>query len=108
MVDALLGDEGSAKLIVSVPEKPRATSRQQSPKRKRQILSRTILTAKERAAWLAYERFSSYSAVGRELGISRQAATKLVKKAHDIENIRSRSIRVTQTLPTGSRGEELV
>ncbi len=108
VVDALLDDAGSASLIVTVPAERRGTSQQKPQKRKRLTLARTELTSQERAAWLAYEKLGTYAAVGRDLGISRQGATKLVKKAHEIEHNRSRSIQATQTLPTGARGEALI
>lgn len=67
------------------------------------------LTDRDREAWTAYARLHTFTAVGDSLGISRQAATKLIESAErKINAATNRRSARTQALPTGGRGESLV
>lgn len=94
---------------------PTAKHREQIPsnaKRKtmRQKSKNRPLTPSETKAWTLYQTIPTYTGVGRELGVSRQAATELIKRAiRKIEGHTSSSKSVrTKALPSGPRGDALV
>jgi hypothetical protein len=69
------------------------------------------LTPRETAAWTAYQNIPKYEHVASVIGGTRQNATKLVKSAQEklkLIEARSRSVRTTQRLPAGARGEAAV
>ena len=67
------------------------------------------LTEKQQLAYSSYMSLRNYSEVGKVLGKSRQAATKLVKAAvAKVEAISSRSVRARRALPTDGRGNLIV
>ena len=66
------------------------------------------LTRRQQEAWLAYESRKTYTAVGQELGISRSAATKLVKRAKEKLDAPARSVSARTRLPTDKREQETI
>lgn len=74
-------------------------------RRKRQ--PKPDLTKAEKAAWEAYVRHRTFVGAARERKISRQAATKLIKRAKEkmkAAEVSSRSVPARRTLATDKRG----
>jgi len=85
---------------------PRPAKSRTTPKRCRR---QRPLTEKEQVAWASYMRVQNYTEVARQLEISRQAATKLIKSAiNKTGHQTTRSVGSHKRLPTDARGNVAV
>jgi hypothetical protein len=106
-LDALLGD--GVQSVTVLPGKSAARVKPGGGKKARRRVVQSQLTSKQKAAWLAYGPLKSYAAVAEGLGISRQAATKLIKAAvARLEPLSGRSVPTRRSLPRDRRGQEIV
>ncbi len=106
LADAIFGDAGSEAGVVANQLGGAAPKAASTKKHKRARC--TKLTITELRALEMYDEQGTYTATARKLGISRQGASTLVKKAKTKIGSASRSVQAKQTLPKDRRAQEMV
>jgi hypothetical protein len=107
-LDAATVIETSGLLVPQTPQTsqtPKKTAGKKPVKRHRR--PRNIPTNRQLDAYAIYLRVKTFEATGAELGISKEAARKLVRKAEKLTNTTARSA-WAQQLPTDSRGQVMI